>query len=237
MSIKTVVVDDERKARETLIYLLNEYCKEIDIVATFDNILDAEQYIINANIDLLFLDVEMPEGTGLHLMKKIASQNIKVIMITAHDHYAIKAIKQNVFDYILKPIDVSELQDAIEKFKQQQPPITVNEQTDNPLSIPTNEGVIFIKQSTIIRIKAEGSYSNIYTDNGKVLVSKNLTEITEQLNPQIFFRVHHSHIANLTKVKSYLKVDGNIAVMEDDSKVDISRRKKADFLKKISLLN
>lgn len=230
--IRAVLVDDERKARETLTILLNQYCKEVNVVSSFDNILDAEHFLNSNKIDLLFLDVEMPEGTGLHLLSKIASENIKVIMITAHSHYAIKAIKHNVLDYILKPIDVMELQNAIEKYKQQKNTTSAEQvkPSDNHLSIPTREGLIFLKQSDIIRIEADGSYSNIYTNKGKTTVSKNLTEIMDQLSPALFFRVHHSHIVNLSKVKSYLKTDGHVAVMEDFSKVDVSRRKKDEFL-------
>jgi two-component system LytT family response regulator len=234
--IKAIIVDDEDKARQTLQYLTNMYCKDVEIVADFSSIEEAENFILSNPVDLIFLDIEMPEGTGLHLAKKISDKNIGIIFITAHPHYAIKAIKVDAIDYLLKPVDVEELQHAVERFKNSTTAqknntkaVSLSSEEKN-IVIPTREGLIYLKQDAILYISAEGSYSNIFHENERICVSKNLAELETQLDTKQFFRCHNSQIINLKKVKSFNKIDGYFAEMQNGAMVEISRRKKDDFL-------
>ncbi|MDP2385358.1 MAG: LytTR family DNA-binding domain-containing protein [Bacteroidota bacterium] len=231
MSIRTVLIDDETKARKTLRLLLEQFCPETTVIGDFENTKDGEAFINSNSVDLLFLDVEMPGETGIQFLNRIGDKGIKVIMVTAHAHYAIKAIKLEAFDYILKPIDVSELQAAIEKFKKRMDSKSnaiIN--SESTLTIPTREGIVFVKQYDIIHIDAEGSYSTIYTNDSKMMVSQNLSELSSQLNHSLFLRVHNSHIINMSKVKTYIKTDGHFAEMANGNKITISRRKKDEFI-------
>lgn len=232
--INAIIVDDERKARQTLSLLLDMYCKDVSILAEFDNIQAAEDFLKQVKPDLLFLDVEMPDGTGLELANKLPDLSGKIIFITAHPHYAVKAIKVEAFDYLLKPVDIQELQNTIKRFRDKQNQLKIatrQGQTEPRLAIPTKQGILYIKQHEIVRIEASGSYAFIYTDTVKHLVSKNLSELTELLNEELFFRIHNSHIVNLKKIKNFIKGDNYSIIMQDDSKVDVSRRKKDEFLK------
>lgn len=231
MKIRTLLIDDEGKARKTLNLLLQQFCPEVDVVADFDCVADAEKFMENNQIDLIFLDIEMPGETGIQFLERLQDRQMKVIMVTAHSHYAVKAIKFEAFDYVLKPIDVAELRKSIDKFtrkssgRQNTPAVT-----DQTLKLPTREGIIFIKQADIVHVDADGSYSTIYTNDTRLMVSQNLSELGRQLNPSLFLRVHNSHIINLTKVKTYIKTEGHFAEMTNGNKVAIARRKKDEFL-------
>ncbi|HEY0030445.1 MAG TPA: LytTR family DNA-binding domain-containing protein [Bacteroidia bacterium] len=248
--IKAIIVDDELGARESLSKMLEKNCKQIEIVAKVDSMLSAFEAITNKNPDLVFLDIEMPNGNAFDLLEKFKEINFNIIFTTAYDHYAIKAIKFSAVDYILKPIDPEELVVAVKRFEErtgqkatldkQFKTLLSNVRPENKLKkvgIPDGDGLIFINLSDIIRCDSDGNYTFfILTSGKKIIASRTLGEYEQMFADDNFFRIHRSHLINLEHVKKYIKGEGGYVVMTDNSQVEVSRRNKADFLEKLSHL-
>ncbi len=247
---KTIIVDDEKGCRDSLENLLQEF-PEINIVAIVDSITLAQEAIINLQPQLVFLDIEMPGGTGFELLEKISPINFDIIFTTAYDQYAIKAIKYSALDYLLKPIDPNELGEAITRFTSKKHDQNLindkfktllnnisGETTHQKIAIPDGEGLNFIKISEIIRFQSDGSYTYMHTIGNKkpTLISKPIGDYQEMLTNEPFARIHRSHLINLQHVAKYVKGEGGYAIMSDDSKVEVSRRKKAEFIEVLSSL-
>ena len=247
---KTIIVDDEKGCRDSLESLLQDF-PEINIIAIVDSIALAEEAIKNLHPQLVFLDIEMPGGTGFELLEKISPINFDIIFTTAYDQYAIKAIKYSALDYLLKPVDPTELSEAINRFtskKHDQDLINTKfktllnniggEASHQKIAIPDGEGLNFIKISDIIRFQSDGSYTYMYAlgNQKPTLISKPIGDYQEMLTNESFIRIHRSHLINLQHVSKYVKGEGGYAVMSDDSKVDVSRRKKAEFIEALSSL-
>lgn len=242
--MKACIVDDEKKGRDTLLKLLEEYCKDVEVVGQADSVDAAFQFISSHEPELVFLDVEMPRGSGFELLKRFDHVNFKTIFITAHNHYAIKAIKFSAVDYILKPVDVDELVNAVSRAKSSAPTQqnsysglldNLENNRTRKLAVPVKDGVAFIHTNDIIRMQADGSYTHIYTSSEKYTASKNIKEYEDLLQDMNFFRAHHSHLINLIHVKHFSRVDGYFALMSDGSSVEVSRRKKDHFLQLMNL--
>lgn len=231
-----ILVDDEDNARNLLQRIIKDYFKEVDVVGTASSAKEGLQLANDKKPDILFLDIEMPGGTGIGLTEGLIYSPF-IIFVTAYEHYAIKAIKAGAFDYLLKPIDIDDLQKTIQKIKSKnnsgseiKENIKSLEQKSN-LVLPVKEGVLYIKQNEILKLEADGSYCTIYLKNNqKHIVSKNLKEISEQLNSQLFFRCHASYVINIEEVSKLLKTEGTFVQLSDSSKVPVSRKYKDDFL-------
>ena len=195
---------------------------------------------------LVFLDIEMPKMNGFEMLNVIKEKNFQVIFTTAYDQYAIKAIKYAAFDYLLKPIDIEELKTAVAKIadketsetKKQVELLQQNMQHPkkqlNKLAVPTLDGLLFYDINDIIHLEANSNYTQIFFNNQtKILASKTLKDFEELLPQDIFFRVHHSHLINLNYIKKYIKGDGGQIELQNGTCVDVSRRKKDEFLKTI----
>jgi two-component system LytT family response regulator len=247
--MKAIIVDDEKNGREILQSLLQKYCKEVEVVATAEDPEEAYALILRHQPDVLFLDIEMPNGNGFSLLEKFSSIKFQVIFTTAYDSYAIQAIKFHALDYLLKPIDIDELKMAVENVKKIQngkdnenryADFLVSEKAGitGRIALPIKEGVVYLTIKDIIRVDSDGSYSTFYTsDSKKYVVSRNLGEYEEILPESLFFRAHKSHLINMNKVKKYIRADGYFVEMEDGSKVEIARRKKDEFLQLMNDLN
>jgi len=248
--IKAIIVDDELGARESLSKMLEKNCKQIEVVAKVDSMLSAFEAITNKEPDLVFLDIEMPNGNAFDLLEKFKKINFNIIFTTAYDHYAIKAIKFSAIDYILKPIDPEELVNAVKRFEGQHgqkesldkqfKTLLSNVKPENKLKkvgIPDGDGLIFINLSDIIRCDSDGNYTFFILTNGKkIIASRTLGEYEQMFADDNFFRIHRSHLINLEHVKKYIKGEGGYVVMSDNSQVEVSRRNKTDFLEKLSHL-
>jgi len=248
--IKAIIVDDELGGRESLSKMLEKNCKHVEVVAKVDSILAAFEAITNKEPDLVFLDIEMPNGNAFDLLEKFKEINFNIIFTTAYDHYAIKAIKFSAVDYILKPIDPEELVQAVKRFEEhigqkksldkQFKTLLSNIRPDNKLKkvgIPDGDGLIFINLSDIIRCDSDGNYTFFILTNGKkIIASRTLGEYEQLFAEDNFFRIHRSHLINLEHVKKYIKGEGGYVVMTDNSQVEVSRRNKTDFLEKLSHL-
>lgn len=241
--IKSIIIDDEEDARNMLQLMLKKY-SSIEIIGEAASVDEGVELIKASHPMLVFLDIELTDGTGFDLLNRFPGANFQVVFITAYDEFAIKAFKYNAIDYLLKPINPLELEKVIYKSKKgiqsnwvkQVDALlsTVKENKIEKILLGTSEGVNVVKLSDIIHIEAEGSYCNIFLINKeRLVVSKNMKELESLLDSKTFFRTHQSHIVNLDYVKKVLKDDGGLILLQDNSKVPISRRKKEDFLKEL----
>lgn len=244
MSLRAIIVDDEKHSRETLQNLIEEFCKEVEIISTESNINDAVLAIKLNKPDLLFLDVELQTGTGFDILEQLDTLNFEVIFTTAFEQYALKAVKFSSLDYLLKPIDLDELQKAIDKAKKIKDKEVYHMQLEVLLSnlkkkdpkgdkicLSTSDGFEFVDIADIVYCKAEGSYTSfILKYENKFLVSKHLKEYENLLGDHSFMRVHNSFLINLREVKKYIKADGGYILMNNNDAVSISRNKKDEFL-------
>ena len=248
--IKIVIIDDEKDAIKSIELIINEYCSNAEVIGTASSASEGRAVITNKKPDLVFLDIEMPRGNGFDLLEMLPERNFEIIFITAYNNFAIKAFKYSAIDYILKPIDIDEFIDAVNRVEErlklyknnpsnnQEKYNTLldNIQTNQPtkIMVPTSEGQIYIEIVNIMRIEAEGSYSMIFLrDNKKMLISKNLKEFENMLSDNNFFRPHNSHLINLEHVKKYVLKDGGYIEMTDEIIVPISRRRKESFIEKM----
>ena len=243
--IKAIVIDDEQESRNTVINILNNFCENIQVIAQAENVRDGIDEIEKEQADVVFLDIQMPDGTGFDLLEKLVEINFQVIFVTAFDQYALKAIKFSALDYILKPVNPQHLMDAVEKIKapktdfglisKQISTLLRNKNGFERITLPTFEGLRFIILKDIIRCEADNNYTNFYLNSGeKVLVTKTLKEYDESLSGEDFIRVHQSHLVNIKFVDRYIKGDGGTIIMTDGSHVEVSRRRKEAFLKRMT---
>jgi two-component system, LytTR family, response regulator len=244
----TVIIDDEPDAVDFISSIILEYCPDLEVTGKAHNVKEGVFLIKETKPDLVFLDVEMPNGTGFDLLTHFPEKNFDVVFITAFNHYAIKAIKFSAVDYILKPINITEFIEAVGRVvsKRSANSLTADEnfevllenlRTTRPtrLVIPTSDGREYLNPKDIIRIEADRSYSWFYiTDRHKILVSKHLKEFQDLLSDRNFFRPHNSHLINLDFVKKFVRHDGGYIEMTDGSQVPISRNRKDLFLAHMS---
>lgn len=237
---KAVIVDDERDAIESIKLILAEHIDFIEVVGCAQNVDDARRIIQTADPDIVFLDIEMPGGSGFELLEGLSERNFQVIFVTAYNQYAIKAFKYSAIDYILKPIDIDELVNAVCKIKSSSNHnvedkinlLLENVKCSKPdkIALSTSESIEFVRIADIVQIQAEGSYSTLkLSDQSELLVSKNLGEFESLLEDHPFYRTHQSHLINLLRVRKITRL-GNEIVMEDGSVAFLSRRKKNQFL-------
>lgn len=248
--IKAVIVDDEPDNIKTLQILLKKYCPEVVVDATFTEPKLALKALPKLACDILFLDIEMPEMNGFELLKKLKKFEGSVVFVTAHSNYAVRAFKFSALDYILKPIDVADLRQTVDKYKKSKPAspdsdmmkqlMSNIELLSNPkagkLSVSTQEGIEIINLNDVDYMKADRSYTTIKRqDRNDLMVSKPLKDFEEMLPTNKFMRIHDSYIVNLDKVVRYLRQDGGYAVMRDGSEILISRGRKEEFIKYLQL--
>jgi two-component system LytT family response regulator len=241
--LRAVIIDDEPDAVQFIDSIINEYCDDVEIVGKAHSAREGVDTIRDSVPDLVFLDVQMPHGTGFDLLSSFPEKSFDVIFITAFNHYAIQAIKFSAVDYILKPINISELIEAVKKVQEKRmsteyqnmnyQALLDNIKAPKPskLAIPTAEGIEYLDTMEIIRLEADRSYSWFFMASGeKHLVSRNLKEYQELLSDMNFFRPHNSHLINLEHVHKFIRHEGGYIEMSDGSTVPISRGKRDLFL-------
>ena len=239
--IDVVLIDDDYKAIEVLEWELSKYADRINVSAKFTSALEGLDFIRNNSIDALFLDIQMPNISGFDLLKLMPNKDVKIIITSSYTNYGIKAIKEDVFDYLLKPIDGEDLIKTIVKLEQSlmnHPKVNTigNDYRGKKISIETDGKLLLIDVSFIDYVEADGNYVTFYlSNNKKIVATKRLKDICETLDDTIFYRVHNSYLVNLTKIKEVIK-NQNYVVLENDKKIPISRQRKAVFYDKISFL-
>lgn len=243
--IKAVIVDDEPKAIQSLSWELTHFSDEIEIIETFTNPEDAIKYLNYNTPDCLFLDIQMPTMDGFQFLEKLDNTNFAVVITTAYNEFAIKALKHEAIDYLLKPIDSDDLNDTIKKIKKYNLKFFNSTRIEEALSsfnakfdtkkitINTDGKLIFLNVDDVLFVESDGNYSTIVTKNGqKILITKKLKEVNELLPEHYFFRIHNSYIVNLNKIKEFIKTEGYV-VMESNHKIPVARQRKSDFLEKL----
>lgn len=239
--LKAVIIDDESKARDLIETIIHNSFKTIKVCTKASSVVEGIKAIAKYKPNIVFLDIEMNDGTGFDVLDAIPDRNFDFMFVTAYDQYAIKAFKYSAIDYITKPIDVEDFCLAVEKIldkmhlkeKSNLNILKDNLNSDKPkkIAIPSLKGFEYINIKDIVKFKADGRYTKISLINKKEIVaSKSLGEFQEILDDFIFYKPHKSFLINLNHVKMYIKKDGGYIVMEDDSNVLLSRNKKDEFL-------
>ena len=238
--MKALIIDNETNIRTGLKLLLESYCPEITNITEADGVKMGLEMIRKNQPDILFLDVEMDDGSGFDLMKQIDSPFFQLIFVTAHNKYAIDAFQFSAIDYLLKPVNDEALQNAVKKaannirnsYLQQQVQVLLQQLAgvqlkDRKIVLKDIENTWFVKVSDILYCEAEGTYTKFFLQNEQtILVSKNLKEYEDILEPLGFLRTHHSFLANPDKIKSYDKTDGGALILEGGLSIPVSQRKK-----------
>ena len=248
--IKSVIIEDEKKSRDALSHLLQKYCSGVNIIGSAENVKEGIDIVSKLKPELIFLDVMMPDGSGFDVLERTSpdlSGKFDVIFTTATDKFAVKAIKYSALDYLLKPIDPGELINAVKKVLERNKKISneenfrsllenvrQNENQYSKITLPTGHAYEIVLIKDIVRCEANDNYTNVFLTGGKkFLVAVTLKHYEDLLPEKDFIRVHHSHLINMNHMVRFLKEDGGYAVMSDGSKVEVSRRKREDFLQKL----
>ena len=248
--IRGIIVEDERHSRETLRGMLDRYCKNVEIVAETDSYRGGLKEIREHNPDVVFLDIQMPDGSGFRMLEELDEINFEIIFTTAFDQFAIKAIKYSALDYLLKPIDPEELVRALKKVETKLSDQKMNQNIqvllDNikardadphKIILSTSEKIHIIETDHIIRCESDNYYTNFFLSDGKkILVSKTLKENEQLLSDHNFIRPHKSHLVNVKFIKGFLKYDGGYIEMTDGSRIPVSRRKREKIIEVITHL-
>ncbi|MEP7317846.1 MAG: LytTR family DNA-binding domain-containing protein [Panacibacter sp.] len=254
LPIRTLIIDDEANARSAIKNMVQQLNLPVEIIGEASNATEGLEKIKALQPELLFLDIQMPGKSGIELMQEMNRDNIAVIFVTAHQGFAIQALKLSAIDYILKPVDPDDLKDAVEKaFKQktklateqlllfqqalqhlQQP----QQKAPQKLALSTNEGVLFTELKDIIWIESLTGYCKFYLQGQKpIVVSKNLKEYEDLLASHHFFRTHQSSVVNLMHIKKYVRGEGGQVWMTDGSEIEVARRRKEELLTKMAQIN
>lgn len=242
--LSTLLIDDEQDSRDSLRHFLTRYCPNVEIVAEAASVAAALPLIVQHQPGLVFLDINMPHENGFALFKYIPKPAFQTIFVTAYDEYALQAIKQQALDYILKPLNITELVQAVSRAQAVTDQQLAQRRFDALLSsmqapaqpvkieLPTATGFVYMPVTDIIRCEAEGSYTLFYfTGRKPMMVCKTLGAYEAQLKEYGFVRVHHRHLVNLSHVEQYQRGRGGTILMSDKKEVLVSQRKKDDFLK------
>ncbi|RQO29959.1 DNA-binding response regulator [Taibaiella sp. KBW10] len=238
--IKAIIIDDKNMNIEMLQQLLEQFCPSIQVVATATDIATGYATINEHQPDLVFLDIELNKGTGFDLLHMFHPVFFKTVFTTAYDQYALEAFREHAVDYLLKPINLRHLQEAIAKVQASLPqqaikmPVYEVPLPKTKISLPTLEGFLFIDYNDILRCEASGSYSNFHLSDGrKIMVSMRLKECETLLPEQVFYRVHHSHIINVNHVVKYIRGRVGQVVLTGNVVVEVASSKKEQFLQSL----
>jgi len=250
MNIKSVIIDDEPDARENLSLFLKEYCKEVQICGEANSIKSGLELIKKELPQLVFLDIQLGSQTVFELLHQIDSIDFQIIFVTAHDHFAIKAIEFSAIDYLLKPIDIHKLQNAVDKVKKQLESKRLDNRLNNLLhnlnaksniqkiALTTSEGYELIYIDTIKYCLADGSYTHFhFTNREPIIVSKNLKYYQRLLSDYNFIRCHNSNLINLAYVKTIGRSKGGFIKMEDGTVLPITKSVRLELENKIKTGN
>jgi two-component system, LytTR family, response regulator len=242
--ITTILIDDDQNLRSGMKTLLERYAPEFSIIGEADSVESGVEVMQRLQPQVVFLDIQLGDGTGFDILESIANQNGKssshIVFITAHEQYAIKAFRFSALDFLLKPVDPEELKKVIEKIKGVLDKNVdyahidlllenIRKKVDNfkRIALSTAEGIHLFEISDIIRCESEDNYTTFYIKNSKpIVISKTLKEYEDLLTEHGFERIHQSHLINLAYLKSYIKKEGGYVVMADNSNLPISQRKK-----------
>lgn len=247
--MKAIIIDDEKRARRILNTLVVQECTEITTILEADNLIDGVDLIKKENPEIVFLDIQMPNHSGLQILNFFKNEPItfQIIFTTAYGQYAIEALKMAAVDYLLKPIDVDELKLAVVKATAKMDDETIKEKLINleynyqqlalnKIALEVPKGIKFISHEEILYFEADGAYTKVFLQNGKTeLICKMLKHFVEQLsNKPLFYKPHRSYLINIKYMSEVIKKDGLQVIMTNNKSVPISRERKENFLAMIN---
>ena len=229
--LKCYFLDDEQNAIDAIVAMMKKkFAEQVQIVGSSVDAINGIDEIENLKPDVLFLDVEMPKLNGLELLKYFPQRSFQIIFTTAHEKYALPALKAEATDYLVKPLSPKDVFEALQKCIAKKN-ATLSLADAFKLNLHTANGTILINVADIIRVEADNNYSHFFlTNHPKITISKTLKEFEDQLTPHRFYRVHQSHLINLKHLISVTSKDGDYALLSNAHKVEISRRRKAELM-------
>lgn len=246
--VRTIIIDDEQPCIDSLSFDLKKHCKEIDILETCTNPKEGLLAIKKHKPDLVFLDVQMPWLNGFEMLELLDEINFAIIFTTAYDQFAAKAFRISAIDYLLKPVDVNDLKEGVrkasEKIQQRSGVENIanllqnikQPESNQRIAFPGRDGFEFVEAGKIIYAQAEGSYTHVFlNDKRKLVISKTLSDIEEMLPQDLFHRIHHSTLVNLSHVTHLFKSDGGYIVLENGEKLAVSKSKKDSLMERLGL--
>jgi two-component system, LytTR family, response regulator len=245
--MKAILIDDEKNNLDNLRQLLLAYCPSVQVVATAMNTTDGKLIIHEHKPDIVFLDIQMPKKSGFDLLRELDQYTFEVIFVTAYDQFAIQAVKFAAVDYLLKPVNIEELQAAVDRAEIRSKQKKQNQQLENLLhllsqnkeehriALATLKETRFVNTGTIIRCESSNNYTTFFLKDGeKLIVSKPIYEFEELLSGYGFIRPHQSHLINRSYIKSLVKEDGGYLLLENGVQIPISRAKKEDVIRALT---
>ncbi len=244
--ITAIIVEDEKRNAEVLSNLLTEYCDNVEVLAMAQDVPSAAKLIKEHNPDVIFLDIELPGASGFSLLDYFDTIDFEIVFTTAYNQYAQKAFEISALDYLLKPVGIKALQNAIKKVREQKgikdmkeryEVLKLNTQMNriSRISLPTMEGLLFLRLDEVIRCEGDNNYTTFFLqDKTKVVVSKTLGDYESLLAMEGFYRAHRSHLVNLAHVRKFIRGRAARLVMDDNSEVEVSTRKRDDLLIKLA---
>lgn len=248
VKLNALLIDDESSSRGSLRQKLLHNCPDVSIAGECENAEEGIRLIGEIGPDLVFLDVEMPRINGFTMLQQLNDRRFEVIFITAYDHYAVRAIKYSALDYLVKPVGVEDLKEAVKKASLKRAESLANLRLESlmqnlknekaelqRLALPSVEGLQFVETSDIIYLEADSNYTCFHLlKNSKVTVGKTMKDFEDLLPAGQFIRIHHSYIINKSMVERYIRGEGGQVVMTNGAVLDVARRKKEDFLKAVT---
>jgi len=239
--IKALLVDDEPQARKSLRILIEKHCPEVHIHGEAENITEAYQFIVNESPNLVFLDISMPNGTGLELLEQIDGLDVEVIFTTAHHEFAIKALRLSALDYLLKPVDYSELKKAVSRYSMKK--WRMNDYSivkevlagKKPKRIAINalDRIHIVNVEDILYLKSDKNYSTFFLPTQEIIASKPLGEFEELLRDYGFIRIHRSTIININRIQEFKRGRDPQVILDNGTELEVSRTRKDELLSKL----
>ena len=246
--IKAILIDDIEQARITLKRDLQEYAPEIEVIGEASGVVEGAKLLRKVQPDIVFLDIQMQDGSGFDLLDVLPEIPFKIIFITASDAHAIKAFRYAAIDYLLNPVDPDELTQALARFKEQQTDeqakykllndsLKNHHKPSERLALHSQDKIHIVSIAEIVRCESSVNYTIFYfADNKEMVVTKTLKEFEDLLSEQKFFRVHHSHLVNARYIREFVKSEGGHLIMQNGAMVPVSTRKRAEVIKMLDEL-
>lgn len=244
--LNAILIDDEENSLSALKEKLQSYCPSINIIGLCSSAGKGAEMIDALKPDIVFLDIEMPVANGFVMLQQLKYRNFELVFTTAYDHYAIRAIRYSALDYLVKPIDIEDLKLAVARAEEKKNKDRHNPQIEllleqmidskkqyEKLAIATAEGLQFLKVEDILYLEASVNYTHIFCGTHKYTASRTLKDFEDLLPPSIFLRIHNSYIVNKNFIEKYIRGEGGQVVLSNGTMLDVSKRKKAEFLKAI----
>ena len=247
--LRTVLIDDEMHCIETLRYELKRHCPQVNVVGTASSGPEGIRLNQESNPELIFLDIEMPRMSGFEMLRQLGDVDADIVFVTAYDQYALQAFRCAATDYLMKPVIKTQLIEAVNRVTERKPdPVMTKDRMDVLLhnmregiksprvALSSGRSIDFVEASKIVYCKAESNYTDVILNDGKkYTLSKTLSDVEEMFEHLDFFRVHQSYLINFTQMKSYLRDDGGMVIMQDGARIPISKRRKEEFLQRLKL--